>query len=260
MNGGTQVIGNTVFNCCIATSTRSLAPAGISISQAQVGVTRPVVSGNCISGMSQGDGVLVTSSPGGALVVGNSINMPSSNAGSGPGGSALLGRGITISSSNNVNADGNTVTQAGAGAGIGVLANGVNCADIVISGGVYATSGIAPALQVTQSGGFRVTRLTVSGGDYAVSNATPAAVNVNAADLVNLTGVTANANTAAALIINGATLVRVSSGRYFTGGTVAIQTTGTCTDTFIDKSANWGSATTSGSLMQAMPWHKASAT
>jgi parallel beta-helix repeat protein len=43
--GGTMVEGNTVVNCCINTVARSLAPAGIGISQSEGGMTITVLGG-----------------------------------------------------------------------------------------------------------------------------------------------------------------------------------------------------------------------
>jgi Pectate lyase superfamily protein/Right handed beta helix region len=247
-NGGLVITGNTIFNCCTATLTRSLAPAGIGINQVGLGLTPVLIANNNISGMSQGDGILVTTSPGGAEITGNSITMPSTNNGTGVGGATVLGAGIRVAASSNVDIGPNNVKAYGTGAPVFIFTSGFNVSDISLTGGNYSAlnSNTANALQVTVDSTFKVTRLTVTGGNYNnVSNvAGTAAVSLNGCTVATLNGVTMNASgTAPGLSVQASTQVRVSGGYINTGGTVAVFTAGTTTNSFLDKSVNWGNTT-----------------
>lgn len=247
-NGGLVITGNTIFNCCTATLTRSLAPAGIGVSQVGAGLTPAIIANNNVSGMTQGDGILVTSSPGGAEITGNSVNMPSTNNASGPGGNAVLGAGIRVAASSNVDIGPNNVKAFGTGAPVLILTSGANINDVSLTGGNYSAlnTNTANALQVTVDSTFKVTRLTVTGGNYNnVSNvAGVAAVSLNGCTVATLNGVTMNASgTAPGLSVQASTQVRVSGGYVNSGGAVAVFTAGTTTNSFLDKSVNWGNTT-----------------
>ena len=60
--GGTIIMGNEIISCCTNTANRSLAPAGISVSGFPTGLTQPIIKGNTVTTMVQGDGILVVSS------------------------------------------------------------------------------------------------------------------------------------------------------------------------------------------------------
>jgi hypothetical protein len=255
-NGGLVITGNVIFNCCTATLTRSLAPAGIGVSQVGSGLTPALIANNNISGMSQGDGILVTSSPGGAEVTGNTILMPSSNNGTGPGTTTMVGYGIHIVASSNVDVGPNNVKAYGTGAPIQIQTAGFNCLDNSLTGGNYSALNTNPAnaLQIAVNGSFVVERLTITGGNYnnVSTGAGVAAVNINGCTIATLNGVTMNANgTAPGLSIQSSTQVRVGGGSYiFSAGSVSVFTAGTCTDCYMDKSVNWDNTLGStGSLM-----------
>ncbi|MDR5728329.1 MAG: right-handed parallel beta-helix repeat-containing protein [Terriglobia bacterium] len=242
--GATQVIGNSIFNCCSGTTAASLAPAGIGMNGCLGGVTPPIISGNTVTGMSQGHGILVISSPGGAAVVGNSVTMPSTNNGTGAGGAPLQGNGITIESSSNVNSDSNNVSMYGAGAALQIYANGVNSSVISVTGGNYEVdvTGTGIALQVTQNSGFNVSQLSLTGAQFAVSNGGADAMSLTAVIVGHLSNCLATAVSGRGLFLNGSTSIRVTGGEYMTQGSVAIATSGVCTNGFIDKSVNFGSS------------------
>lgn len=247
-NGGLVITGNTIFNCCTATLTRSLAPGGIGVSQVGAGLTPALIANNNISGMTQGDGILVTSSPGGAEVTGNTILMPSTNNASGPGGATMVGLGIHIVASSNVDVGPNNVKAFGTGAPITVQTSGVNCSDISFTGGNYSAlnTNTANALQVTVDSTFKVTRLTVTGGNFTnvTNTAGVAAVSLNGCTVATLNGVTMNATgTAPGLSVQASTQVRVAGGYINSGGAIAVFTAGTTTNSFLDKSVNWGNTT-----------------
>lgn len=113
--GGLTVRDNIVRNACKLTTLTTNGPAGITIADAISIHTRPVVTNNWVLGMSQAHGILLVSSPGGAVVQRNTVHMPSSNNGTGPGGVALRGNGIRVFNSSNALVSDNNVTHDGAG-------------------------------------------------------------------------------------------------------------------------------------------------
>jgi hypothetical protein len=240
--GGSQVIGNSVLNCCIDTVNRSLAPAGISVAGCQTGLTPPLIADNAVAFMTQGDGILVTSSPGGATVIGNNVNMPSNNTGAGPGDPSLAGTGIRVEASSNVVIGPNQVWAYGSGSALFLYANGVNNANIVINGGLYVTGSLStsPAFFTQQAGGFNVTQVQMSGARFITQASGNDAMSLNSMIAVTLGNCAGNAAGARGLYINTSTGVRVSGGQYTTTGSVSIATSGLCTGGFIDKSVNFG--------------------
>lgn len=104
--GGTLIAANTIANCCINTTQRSLAPGGIGLNGVPSRAVRPVCDANTIEGMTQGDGYSLVGSPGGCIITGGSVTIPSSNAGAGPGGAQLLGNPVRLQTSANVTING----------------------------------------------------------------------------------------------------------------------------------------------------------
>lgn len=120
--GGLTVRDNIVRNACQRTTLATNGPAGITIADVRSVQYRPVVANNWVLGMSQAHGILLVSSPGGAMVQRNTIHMPSSNNGTGPGGIALAGNGIRIFNCSNAVISDNNVTHDGTGDAILCLA------------------------------------------------------------------------------------------------------------------------------------------
>jgi parallel beta-helix repeat protein len=160
--GATRVIGNTITNCCVQTVDRTLAPAGIGISNTLAGCSRAVVANNTVTGMSQGDGILVVACQAGCDVIANKVELPASNNGSGAGGASLVGTGIRIDSSDSVVCRDNDATALGTGSAILIYANGVSLGDISVTGGHYESS-VAVTFRVDISKGHAIGNLTVSG-------------------------------------------------------------------------------------------------
>ena len=240
--GGTQIIGNEIVNCCTNTMNRSLAPGGIGISGLPTGLTPPVIMGNTISNMSQGDGILIVSCLGSTIVEGNSIAMPSSNNGTGPGGATMQGNGLRLEASSNITVGPNTVQTFCPGSALFIYANGINNNNISISGGNYSNfaTGTGNPLQTAQNGGFSVTQLQITGALFS-SLTSADALSLSAVIVGALVGCTGASSTGSGLFINASTFIRVTGGDYSTGtGSVAIATGGTCTRSFIDKSCYFG--------------------
>jgi hypothetical protein len=162
--GATQLIGNTISNCCVQTLERSLAPAGIGIAGIPSGSTKPRVEHNCVSAMTQGDGILVVACDAGCDLIGNKVELPATNDGKGPGGAALLGTGIRIDASSHVVCRDSQAVVLGAGPATQLYANHVSIGDIKVTGGYYE-SAHAVTFRVDATGGaqYRVTDLFVGG-------------------------------------------------------------------------------------------------
>ena len=237
--GGTQVIGNNIYNCCVQTLDRTLAPAGIGISNIPSTVTKPVVANNTITGMTQGDGILVVSSPGGAVVANNVIRIPSTNNSTGVGGATLLGSGLRFEASSGVESIGNHVTVLGNGNAFLQYANGVASSDIAVTGG-YFESASGATLNVIQNGGFTTSNFIVSGVRAKNTGSSNYAFSIGSVVGGVLTNNIGYAPSFEALRISACTQVRVSGGSYTSGATPAVSTTGTCTGSFIDQTVYWG--------------------
>lgn len=222
--GGTLMRDNAITNCCSATANSSLGAGGIVISDvidgSTVPLTGPIVAGNAINGMTQGNGITIVGCNCGVVVGPNTVNIPATNNGSGPGGSALTGAGLLIENSNGTTVAGGHYRNFGTGSGLFIYANGVNQSDITVAGGKYFSASAASVL-VNQNGG--------------VSNIG-----------VRLTGVASkNSGTggsAYALQWSDGTQSSVAGGSYTTAGSVAVTINGTNTGSFMDAACYWGAA------------------
>jgi len=136
------------------------------------------------------------------------------------------------------------VQHYGTGAAALVFASSVNMTNITMTGNTLQclnNSAGGSALQVTNSGSYVIEPLNLVNNDLEnVSNSRPA-VTINEVTVGNFTGnnMTANGN-AVAFLLQNSTQVRVTNGTISSVGSVAIQTGGTCTTSYIDKSVNWG--------------------
>lgn len=227
--GGTLVANNNVRNCCQQTKTRSLAPGAIGMGGVPAGAAPVVISGNDIADMTQGEGIHVTSSPGGATISGNAIRMPATNDGGGPGGVALTGAGIRVEASSNVAMVGNTVTHAGTGGGLLVYANGTSQTDFVVSGNILTTTAGAP-LRVVRNASFTTSGCAITGNICRVPGA------VDGLQLEGIAGGTLSGNTVScggiAAYVSACTDLRISGNSLATSGGTGAQIGGTSTGTF----------------------------
>jgi parallel beta-helix repeat protein len=99
--GGTEILNNTVRNCCVQTHGRSLAPAGIGINGIQAAAAPVSVSGNTVFDMPAHDAILIVSSQGPVTVSGNSATLPRGNSAT----------PIHLDASSNVTVSGNTASR-----------------------------------------------------------------------------------------------------------------------------------------------------
>lgn len=213
--GGTLLVGNQIDNCCIQTASASLAPAGIGCAgiggNAVNPIAGPVLSANIITAMTQGGGITITGVVD-AVLNGNQVMLPASNVGSGPGGGALLGHGLFVVNCIGLSSSGGHYASRGGGSGFFGFANGQAQADIVIVGGRYVSNG-GPTFRVDQLGGF-------SNQNYIITG-------IRATNIGTTT-------TSYALQLASCTGLRLSTSSFLTSGTLAIVTSGTCTDSLLD--------------------------
>jgi hypothetical protein len=134
--GGTTLANNTIRNCCVQTTQRSLAPAGIGINGISLTAAPVTVTGNTVQEIRAHDAILIVSSKGSIAVSGNTASLPSGNS---------AGTPIRIEASSNVSVTGNSAERAPDSNGrcIFVYANAISVANISVtdnscSGGSYA--------------------------------------------------------------------------------------------------------------------------
>lgn len=241
--GGTVIDSTIISNCCTFTLNRSLAPAGIGVNGVLPGMVRPLITNTSINGMPQGDGICITSCPGGVVVDGATINLPTTNNGAGVGGATMLGGGIRIENSSNVTVGDLDITVRGTGEGAFVYASASAMTDVTISGGQIVTN-IGTGIRVDQAGGNTITGLTLDGPRVKANGASANAVRLASVigGVVQLTGFAASQP---AIYINSCTQLRVPAGHYTSNGAVAVETLGTCTGGFLDKAAYWSTGAAS---------------
>lgn len=237
--GGTQITGNTVKNCCLRTLDRQLAPAGIGVNGIPYEVSKPVVANNTITGMMQGDGILITSSPGGAVVRQNIINLPAINNGKGAGGPSLTGSGVRIEASSQVETSGGSAIVAGTGSAYYQYANGVACSDNKVIGGYYE-SAVAATFLTSQSGGYTSSNFIGSGVTAKQTGSTNYAFSLEYIYGGSLSGSSGHAPSFDGLRLLTTKQFRVMGGSFTSDVSPAITLSGNCTGTHIDRSVYFG--------------------
>ncbi|GEM_PF-4961050 len=236
--GGTEVIGNKVRNCCVQTLEHKLAPGGIGVNGVQEGVTRPRLLNNTITEMTQADGIVVVSSPGGCEITGGSIDIPAANDGHGPGGPTFVGNGIRIDAASNVAIKDVEVVVHGPGNAVFVYAEGVAMHDIAISGGRLRAEGAGPAIRTARTEAFTIKN--VRANDVVISSAGAApAVVLASVEGAEFAGVQVDASREVALHVYNSTDVHVKGGKLRSGGRSVVRTTGNCAGGSIDGSVDW---------------------
>lgn len=222
--GGTLVANNTIRNCCVQTSSQSLAPAGIGVSSITAGLSPVVVSGNLVSGMTKYNGIYVVSCAAGVEVSGNSIIMPNSNT---------TGNGINIGASSFVDVTGNTVQSSSNQAAILVNATGSNAQGINVIGNQATHSGVG--LLATFASSFTITDSAFNDNTF-VSTSNVISMNLSNLARCTISGNTCNTATALCMTLSACTQTRVTGNTlYSSSNNQVISTAGTCTDSYIDK-------------------------
>jgi hypothetical protein len=231
--GGLKICRNTVRNACILTDDITNGPAGITIADVATGTVRPVVSENNVEDMTQGSGILLVSSPGGAIITSNSIRMPSNNDGSGAGGGTLVGNGIKIFNSSDATIEGNGVIQDGSGDGLLVIATTSSFDRITINGNtIRAAEG--NAVRVDRTSTHVHTDIAITGNNLRTDDAA-SCVAMAGCDRVTVTGNVGGSDTGPALAFTACTATRVANNSLNANGTNGVTTSGTCTNSNYDK-------------------------
>jgi len=243
--GGTQVTGNRISNCCAQTMQRSLAPGGIGISGIARNASRPVLKDNVVTAMTQGDGIVIVSSPGGCVISGGHIDIPATNDGSGAGGASLMGCGIRIENSNRVSVQATRVISNGGGNAMLVQADGAAVSDIDVRGGSYASAGAGAAFRADAGDSVSISDLAVSGVRISTANVAAPAVQLAHVDHAMLMDVVAVSEYQPALAIQDCSRLRISGGVYRSSGPAVVRTAGRCTGSRIDSSVDWGGVASS---------------
>ena len=163
--GATIISTNTIFNCCINTTTETLAPAGIGVSGQSAGTTAVNISNNTIDGMTKYHGILLTGVRSGAVVSGNTIRMPATNT---------TGHALKITNSKNIIVDGNPITQLDTtGSQRGIL---IACIATTTATPECATYGITIKGNPINGGNIsQIETSTTGGGQIITFTGTPAA-------------------------------------------------------------------------------------
>ena len=235
--GGTSIVGNSIRNCCLSTSSLTLAPGGISISNLQAGLTPCSVSGNTITNIRNYYGVVVASSLGGVSITGNAIELDTNAA------STSVGVYINASSNCLVTSNSISLPNALAGTGIFVFANGVDTENTIVSNNTVL-GGTFAGVRFDRTAAFVNRRVSVSGN--MVSGGSTANICYRFTAVVggtvsNNVGVSDTANACTA---SNATELRLTGNNFTTSGTRSFVTSGTCTGSYYDKTNYSGNAVT----------------
>lgn len=243
--GSTQVTGNNIKNCCVQTLSRSLAPGGIGINGIPSTVGKVIISNNTITGMTQGDGIIITTSSGGAIVSNNVVRMPSTNNGTGVGGGVMAGTGIFTQGSSNLEFNNNTAINLGSGSAFFQFANGISSSNVIVNGGHFESSAGA-TFRVAENGGFVTSNLNINNVNARNVGTTNYGFSINNVTGGSLVGCVSYSGSFEGLRISNVTDFSVVSGSHTSGTTPAISIVGTCTRTSVAPNVFFG--TTAASL------------
>ena len=252
-SGGVVCTNNAISNVCTATLNNTLTPGGIGVNNINTTLIPPVIDGNSISevGLTIGGvsnpnaiilaGINISSSLNGAVLGTNSVK---NSVGITP---TMIGLYVNASS-NITNSSLNVMIPAVSGGSMGafIFANGLSVSNfslgtININGCDYA------GFRVDTSGAFTATNVNLTGANITGTSGNCIPLRLNSVINGLISGVNTQATTQAALSINASTQLRITNSNLTTTGAIAISTSGTCTNSSIDKSVYWG---TSAALMQ----------
>lgn len=227
--GGTIVANNTVRNCAISTSSAALLPAGISFNLDSAGVPCRCI-GNIVIDMAQYYGIEVAGS---CDVIGNTVSFAA-------GVAATLGIYVNAGSADrsNIAVRDNQVsiaTSIASSHGIFAFANSGNLSNIDISGNVInGTSSYG--IRIDQTGGKTTSNFTVNGNNITGGSAASIPLGIYSAALGAVAGNVAVATTTFALDLSAVTQTRFTGNSLTTTGATSVNTVGTCTSSYFDKS------------------------
>jgi putative cofactor-binding repeat protein len=237
--GAVSVVGNTIRNCCTATSNTSLAPGGIGVT---VGTGSPItIAGNSIYDMAQGNTngvniahIYIAGSPVGTTITGNTCSQQVSGG---------IGSGIYISCSFSAQAAGVTVTGNNVNIlnmipntrGIYAHASGFNVQNLTISGNAVLGCSFR-GITLEQAAGYAVKLFTLHGNTVSGGASTCVPISLSGALDGTVVGNVCNALTTKAMVLSASQNVRIGANSVRSTGTVIFQTAGTCTGSMFDES------------------------
>jgi parallel beta-helix repeat protein len=235
--GGVTVTGNSIRNCCLSTSSLTLAPGGISIINLQAGLSPCSVSGNTITNIKNYYGVVVASSQGGVSITGNAIKLDTN--------AATSSVGIYINASSNCAVTSNSINlpNALAATGIFVFANGINTSNTAVTGNTIL-GGTFAGVRFDRTSTFVNNNVAVSAN--MVSGGSTANICYRFAAVVGgiASGNIGIADTANTCTVTNCTQFRLTGNNFTTSGTKSFVTSGTCTESYYDKTNYSGNAVT----------------
>ena len=239
---GVLLDGNTAHNCCVLTTTKSLAPGGIGINGTFPGMVPPLLVDNTITGMRQGAGIYAVNCIGGIALGQNTVQMPVTNDGTGPGGAVMNLSGIEVINGSDFTIDNADVVNYGTAAALMIFASNRNSDNGTVTGGTFTASS-ASGIGTSGLGGNTINNIQIGGGArIRTLGASFPGLQISGVVGAVLGGLVVDAAGAPALSISASTGVRVNGGKYSSSGTVNIATTGTCTGGYLDLSADWGTS------------------
>jgi hypothetical protein len=235
--GGVAITGNSIRNCCLSTSSLTLAPGGISISNLQAGLSPCSVSGNTITNIKNYYGITVASSQGGVSITGNAIKLDTN--------AAATSVGIYINAASNCTVTSNSINlpNALAGVGIFVFANGVDTSNTVVTGNTIR-GGTFAGVRFDRTSTFVNNNVSVSAN--MVSGGSTANICYRFTAVVGgiVSGNIGIADTTNACTASSSTQLRLTGNNFTTSGTRSFVTSGTCTGSYYDKTNYSGNSVT----------------
>lgn len=225
--GGTLISGNTVRNCCTATTATTNGPAGISVAGLYSSGAPVVVSNNIVEGMTKYWGILAVTNLGiPVTIIGNSVTHPTGNT---------TGEPIRAEASNATSVIGNNIACSTASGRrcIALYANSVTMVDTVVSNNICVGGGDRQIEFLINSGAF--TRAVITGNICRGAASAVIPMYLASIDQAAVSNNVLSATSAIPLYISACTKARISNNVLETTGTVAFGTTGTCTGSYSDK-------------------------
>jgi hypothetical protein len=224
--GAVVVANNIIRNCCVQTTSQTLAPAGIGINGITSGLTPISVTGNVISGMTRYNGIYVVSSVAGVSVTGNNVLMPGNNTN---------GNGINVSNSSNVTVTGNTVNSISAQAAILCYASSGNLTGLTVNSNIATHGGGGPGIQFTFNAPYTFSQCAVNGNSVSTG---AGGINIQ---LANVTASSVAGNSCdtlgnASMWLATSTAIRLTGNTLQASGAYAFVTSGACSGSLFDES------------------------
>lgn len=226
--GSTSItwVSGLTNNCNADATTAGLAPI--------------TVTGNTITDIAPSNtssvqmaGINVSSSTAGATLVGNTITQ---NAGSVAGIAATAG--IYVNAASNVVISGNRITMSvniTNSVGIFLFANGSDISNFTVTGNVLKGCAYA-GIRTDTDAAYATANAQIAGNTHQGGGAGCVSYRLVIANDCTFTGNLGNATTVAALTITSSLRVRVTGGSFVSSGANAVETAGTCTGSYFDKS------------------------